>query len=86
MVPRGIVAAGMIRYMEFEEMKKSLTLFVLLGIAIAVCAIAPAQEKKVLPDRWATSPAVSSPTRMLKMCAKSPVLRRSTGSLASSCP
>jgi hypothetical protein len=33
-------------------MTKSLTSFVLLGIAIAAGAVAPAQQKKVLPDRW----------------------------------
>ncbi len=33
-------------------MKKSLTLFVLIGIAITACSVAPAQQKKIYPDRW----------------------------------
>ena len=33
-------------------MKKSFTLLALIGMAIALCAIAPAQQKKIYPDRW----------------------------------
>ena len=33
-------------------MKKSLAFFVLLSVVIASCAIAPAQQKKIYPDRW----------------------------------
>ena len=33
-------------------MKKSLMLFALLGIAIAACSVAGAQQKKIYPDRW----------------------------------
>ena len=33
-------------------MKKSITLLTLIGIAIALSAIAPAQQKKIYPDRW----------------------------------
>ncbi len=38
-------------------MKKSITLLTLLGIAIALSAIAPAQQKKIYPDRWVYSGA-----------------------------
>ncbi len=33
-------------------MKKSLSLLVLLGIAIAACSVAGAQQKTIYPDRW----------------------------------
>jgi hypothetical protein len=33
-------------------MKKSLSLLVLLCIAIAACSVAGAQQKKIYPDRW----------------------------------
>jgi hypothetical protein len=33
-------------------MKKSFPLLALIGFAIALCAIAPAQQKKIYPDRW----------------------------------
>ena len=33
-------------------MKKSFTLLALIGIAIALSAVAPAQQKKICPDRW----------------------------------
>ena len=33
-------------------MKKSFTFLVLLGIAIAACSVAVAQQKKIYPDRW----------------------------------
>jgi hypothetical protein len=33
-------------------MKKSFPLFALIGIAIALSAVAPAQQKKIYPDRW----------------------------------
>jgi hypothetical protein len=33
-------------------MKKSLSLLVLLGISAAACFVAPAQQKKIYPDRW----------------------------------
>ncbi len=33
-------------------MKKSFTLLALIGMAIALSAIAPAQQKKIYPDRW----------------------------------
>jgi hypothetical protein len=33
-------------------MKKSFILFALIGVAIALSAVAPAQQKKIYPDRW----------------------------------
>ena len=33
-------------------MKKSLSLLVLLGISVAACLVAGAQQKKIYPDRW----------------------------------
>jgi hypothetical protein len=33
-------------------MNKSLSLLVLLGISAAACFVAPAQQKKIYPDRW----------------------------------
>lgn len=33
-------------------MKKSITLLTLIGMVIALSAVAPAQQKKIYPDRW----------------------------------
>ena len=33
-------------------MKNSFSLLVLLGISAAACFVAPAQQKKIYPDRW----------------------------------
>jgi hypothetical protein len=44
-------------------MKKSFTLLALLGIAIALSAIAPAQQKKIYPDRWVYAGANFQPIR-----------------------